>query len=221
MGMTPGFDDLLQKKYQILQQQADSGTTTANAKAQEVGQQQALQQQNNDAAMDRARLAANAQTQAANMNNDAMMDRASLAAQTQTGIAGQEQSGAMARALLGANTQTTIAGMENQLGRDRLNQQGQQFGQTLRLDTAKAYDKSLIDWATAALPTMGPPTLTPDGKGGFTQQPYVKSPGVTITTPSPLAPLAGANPSSSGLGGMSDEALDAMKKRLSGQGPIS
>ena len=49
--MTPGFDDLLQKKYQILQQQADSGTTTANAKAQEVGQQQALQQQNNDAAM--------------------------------------------------------------------------------------------------------------------------------------------------------------------------
>ena len=88
MGMTPGFDDLLQKKYQILQQQADSGTTTANAKAQDVGQQQALQQQNNDAAMDRARLAANAQTQAANMNNDAVMDLFRLVAQINTGIAG-------------------------------------------------------------------------------------------------------------------------------------
>jgi len=171
MSLGPQFNGLMEKKQNILQQNADAETTRANATAQNVAQQQALQQQNNDAAMDRARLAANAQTQAANMNNDAMMDRASLAAQTQTGI----------------------AGMENRLGQDRLSQQGQQFSQTLGLDTAKAQEDSLLKRAELSRSEAGRPIVT-DSVAGTTID-WIKHPGLSSSDigKSPLDTVGGYN----------------------------
>ena len=78
MGMTPGFDDLLQKKYQILQQNADAETTRANAVAQNVGQQQTLQQQADIAAQARAQLNADTQLQSTSMNNQGANYRTGL-----------------------------------------------------------------------------------------------------------------------------------------------
>ena len=125
------FDEALKRKYDIMQQ-------NANTAAQEVAQKPVMQQQTDAAAMARARLGADTSLQATGMTNDSLMDRAKLAAQTQSGI----------------------AGMENRLGRDRLNQQGQQFSQTLGLDTAKAQEDSLLKRAELSRSEAGRPIVT-------------------------------------------------------------
>jgi len=128
------FGDALEKKYKILQQNADSETTRANAVAQNVGQQQALQQQSDQAAQARAETVANNQAMIAGMNNQSSQD-----------IAGLNNQGANYRTSLATGTQMNIAGMENALGQRRLDQQGQQFGQTLGLDRDKFDEQTFQD----------------------------------------------------------------------------
>jgi len=181
------FDEALKRKYEIMGQNANADTTRANAAAQDVSQKPVMQQQTDAAAMARARLGADTSLQATGMTNDSLMDRAKLAAQTQTGI----------------------AGMENQLGRDKMNQQNQQFGQTLQLDTAKAQESSLLERAKLTQPEFGRPIVT-DPAAGTTVN-WTKHPGLNSSDigKSPLDSL-----NSSGV-------PDWAKKRLSGQSSFS
>jgi len=78
MSFGPQFNDLMEKKYSILQQNADAETTRANAVAQNVGQQQTLQQQADTAAQARAQLNADTQLQSTSMNNQGANYRTGL-----------------------------------------------------------------------------------------------------------------------------------------------
>ena len=78
MSFGPQFNDLMEKKYSILQQNADAETTRANAVAQNVGQQQTLQQQADIAAQARAQLNADTQLQSTSMNNQGANYRTGL-----------------------------------------------------------------------------------------------------------------------------------------------
>jgi len=184
------FGDALEKKYKILQQNADSETTRANAVAQNVGQQQALQQQSDQAAQARAETVANNQAMIAGMNNQSSQD-----------IAGLNNQGANYRTSLATGTQMNIAGMENALGQRRLDQQGQQFGQTLdfdrdkldrtlTLDTQKAQEDSYLKRLDLARPLAGSLDLSSPPNVGI-QSPWgtPTTKPTTAQSPSPLASM--------------------------------
>ena len=181
------FGDALEKKYKILQQNADSETTRANAVAQNVGQQQALQQQSDQAAQARAETVANNQAMIAGMNNQSSQD-----------IAGLNNQGANYRTSLATGTQMNIAGMENALGQRRLDQQGQQFGQTLdfdrdkldrtlALDTQKAQEDSYLKRLDLARPLAGSLDLSSPPNVGI-QSPW-GAPTAKPATPQSPSPL--------------------------------
>lgn len=134
------FDEALKRKYEILGQNADAETTRANAAMQNVQQQPGLQQQQDDAVMRRAQLAADTSLQTAGMNNDAMMNRARLA----------------------ADTSLQTAGMGNALEQNRMTQQDRQFASTYALDAAKAREDSLLKRAGLSRDEMGKPFVNPE-----------------------------------------------------------
>ena len=72
MGFGPEFQEALKRKYDILQQ-------NANTAAQDVAQKGGLQQQSDDAAQRRAQIAADTSLQSQAMQNQGAMDRAQLA----------------------------------------------------------------------------------------------------------------------------------------------
>ena len=210
MGADPNFHQYLDEKYKILKQQADAATTNAQANAANVGQQEALRQQDNDAAQRRAQLAADAQVQTTGMNNQNAQDVAGIQGQNNLATTDLQNVGANYRANLGANTQSNIAGMEDATRRSQLAQQGLQFGQTLGLDTAKAQESAIQGRATLGVPEQGPPVL--NSKTGQMEQ-WTKRPAITGLAPSPLNSLGGN--ASSPLGTETDDSLRKLREQLS------
>lgn len=192
MGFGPEFNELLRKKYEILGQQAAADMIRANAAAQDVNQKAGMQGAADTAAMDRARLAA----------------------QTQTNVAGINESGAMARTGMTTQAQRDIASQSLGFDREKLAQQGQQFGQTIALDIGKAQETAIQARAELASPQYGTPAFNPrggtDGRGGM--ESAVKRPAITGLAPSPLSRLGGV----SDLGMESDD--DLRKRRAAAMG---
>ncbi|MEA4856113.1 MAG: hypothetical protein AAGU21_14230 [Solidesulfovibrio sp.] len=210
------FDAALKKKYEVAGQQADADTTRANAAAQDVSQRPEIQARSDAAAMQRAKLASQTQLGVAGMGEQGATARAQLNANTQTGIASMQDRGATARTGMQTGAQLQIAGMENQLGRDRLNQQGQQFGRSFALDSAKALDTSRRGWADLGRPTYG--DLDTYNKETKRYEPTIKIPGVTPSAVNPLEQLQGAQDARAAAagarqGGIGDETPEDIRKR--------
>jgi|GEM_PF-5126733 len=187
------FRGALRRKQAIQQQQADTAS-------QDVAQKSSLQQQGDDAALRRAQIAADTSLQNQSMQNQGAANVAGINAQSRQDVANIGEAGANARTGLTTRTQRDIAGMENQLGRDRLNQQGQQFNQTLGLDTAKAKESSIQGRAALQSPEYGAPSFNP--RTGAMES-AIKRPAIAGLAPSPLSTLGGG----SGLSMESDEDL--------------
>lgn len=199
------FDEALKRKYDILQQNADTAatsagadTTRANAAMLGVQQQQGLQDSANTAAMARAQLNADTSLQTTGMNN-----------QSALGVANLNNQGANYRAGLTTDAQRYVAGMENQLGRDRMAQQNAQFGQTFGLDTAKAQEQAIQGRAVLGRPEYGTPAY--DYKKERLET-AIKRPAITGLAPSPLSTLGGQ----SGIASESDDTLRKVRERLNG-----
>lgn len=190
------FDAALKKKYELQQQ-------GANTAAQDVAQKPEIQARADAAAMQRAELASQTQQNIAAANEAGASARAAAAQQAQKDIAGLQDTGATNRTQMTTNTQRDIAGMENQLGRDRLNQQGQQFNQTMGLDTAKAQESAIQGRAALQSPEYGAPSFNP--RTGAMES-AIKRPAITGLAPSPLSTLGGGS-------GLSMESEDDLKKR--------
>uniref|UniRef100_I2Q019 Uncharacterized protein n=1 Tax=Desulfovibrio sp. U5L TaxID=596152 RepID=I2Q019_9BACT len=106
--------DLLRQKYANQTQVANAEATKANAAMQGIEQQPGMQAAQDQAAMDRARLAANNQSMIADMNNQSAQDIANSKDQAQRDIAALQDQGANYRTGLSTSTQSSIA--DGQLG---------------------------------------------------------------------------------------------------------
>jgi hypothetical protein len=188
------FDEAVRRKYDVLGQNADSDTTRANATAQDVAQRPGMQAAADAAAMDRARVAADNQALVTGMNNQSARDVAGITGQTHRDVTGLQNQGAMDRTRLTTDTQRDIAGQSLGFDREKLAQQGQQFGQTFGLDVAKAQDTSEREWGTLGRPEYGNPAMNLHTGA---MESTLKRPAVLRSGPSALDELTGRQ--SSGL----------------------
>lgn len=197
------FDEAVRRKYDVLGQNADSDTTRANATAQDVAQRPGMQAAADAAAMDRAQLASQTQMGVAGINESGANTRTGMTTQAQRDIAARQDQGALARTQLQTGTQRDIAGQSLGFDREKLAQQGQQFGQTLALDTGKAQETAIQSRAQLATPEYGTPTFNPKTS---VMESGVKRPPITGLAPSPLSTLAGGS-------ALAAETDDDLKKR--------
>lgn len=204
------FDEALKKKYQVQQQSANADTTRADAAMQNVQQQPGMQAAQDAAAMARAQLGSQTQLQSQSMQNRGAADVAGINARSRADVANIGETGANYRTGLTTNTQRDIANQSLGFDREKLAQQGQQFGQTFGLDTAKAQESAIQGRASLANPEYGAPSFNP--KTG-TMENAVRRQAITNLAPSPLSTI-GANP---GLGMESDDTLRKIRAQLSQQ----
>lgn len=201
------FEEAVRNKMATQRESAAADTTRANAAAQDVSQRPEIQARTDAAAMDRAQIASQTQLSTTDMVNQAQAARAAAANAAQTNIATLQDQGATTRTGMQTGTQRDIASQTLGFDREKLAQQGQQFGQTFGLDTAKAQEAAIQSRATLGMPEYGTPTYNYNKKQIETM---IKRPAITNLAPSPLSTLGGQN----GIGMESDDTLRKIRSQL-------
>lgn len=204
------FDAAFKRKQDIQQQQANADTTRADATAQDVAQRPEIQARSDAAAMSRAQLASSTSLQQQGMQNQSASDVAGINARNRMDVANVGEAGANFRTGLTTSTQKSIADQSLGLDRERLAQQGAQFGQTFALDTARAQESAIQGRAQLETPEYGAPSFNP--KSGSMES-GIRRPPITGLAPSPLAPLGGG----SALSMESDETLKRRRAEAAGR----
>uniref|UniRef100_I2PZC9 Uncharacterized protein n=1 Tax=Desulfovibrio sp. U5L TaxID=596152 RepID=I2PZC9_9BACT len=201
------FEDAVRNKMAVQRQTANADTTRANAAMQGVEQQPNMQAAQDQAAMDRAQVAANNQAMIADMNNQSSQAVADMNTQAQRDIASLQDQGSNYRAGLTTGTQRDIAGLEDRTKREGLAQQNMQFGQTIGLDTGKAQESAIQARALLSTPEYGTPTFNPKTSA---MESGIKRPAISGLAPSPLSTLGSGN----GLDMESDDTLRKIRAQL-------